>query len=362
MEGKSESAARHSKKASSKPGPQRRPRLYQVAAEAGVSIATVSRVAKGGPGVSAPLRQQVMRAAQRLGANLDQHNHSRIVAFLLSNRSVLQPFHSSILVGAESYCAAHGYGVLFLPLQYETSTPWRDLHVPQLLMHREFLRAVIVAGTNAQNLLDLLDHHGLPYVVFGNNVVGEWKREDISAVYFDDLSGAVDAARYLISLGHRAIAFVGNSRRPWYARRYQGYCQAMEEAGYTPRFSDVDSDDREDLGYLATKPLLNTGQPLTAIMAGDDATARGVYKALHDVRLRIPHDISVIGFNDSAEAGALSPGLTSVRVFTDQLGKRLAELVLKRIARPELKPQTVTIPTRLVKRESCRPLLQSEGW
>ena len=167
--------------------------------------------------------------------------------------------------------------------------------------------------------------------------------------------------RYLQSLGHRQIWYVGNCRLPWFARRYEGYRQAMEEAGLSPRAGDMDFDNGDDIGYLTTKSILKSGEAVTAIFAGEDAAARGAYKALQEGGLRIPDDISVAGFNDTPEAAALNPPLTSVHVFTDQAGKQMAELLLKRIGRPDLGLEVITIPTQLIKRESCRLLVQTEA-
>lgn len=127
----------------------------------------------------------------------------------------------------------------------------------------------------------------------------------------------------------------------------------MEEAGLDACLSEVNSDDDEEMGYVATKLLLQRSDPVTAIFAGDDAAARGAYKAVKDSGLSIPEDISIIGFNDTAEASALHPPLTSVRVFPEQIGKQLAELLLRRISRPDLPSQLTTLPTQLVRRESC---------
>jgi len=88
-------------------------------------------------------------------------------------------------------------------------------------------------------------------------------------------------------------------------------------------------------------------------MAGGDPTAQGVYKALLDCGLRIPEDMSVAGFDD-IEAMLLQPPLTTVQAFPEQVGKRLAQMLLQRLSRPDLPPQQSVIPTQLVKRESCR--------
>ena len=335
-------------------------RIQDVARAAGLSNATVSRVLKGSERVRPNLHERVIKAALKLGFEFERRNDSRIIAYLLSNRSVLLPFHSAVLMGAEAHCAANDFGVLFLPMQYSPKLPWRELHIPRLLQNRRVVRGVICAGTNSQNLLDALSDRRMSIVCLGNNVIGDWQREKYSAVYFDDIGGVQEATSYLQSLGHREIWFVGNCQLTWYARRRQGYQRAMEEAGLPPHIRDLNVDNAEDLGYLATKSILSEGRPITAIVAGDDTTARGAYRALADYGLKIPTHVSVIGVNDTIEASGLNPPLTSVRVFTDQLGKQMAELLLTQISRLDAKPQVVTLPTRLIRRESCGPAAQIE--
>jgi DNA-binding LacI/PurR family transcriptional regulator len=120
--------------------------------------------------------------------------------------------------------------------------------------------------------------------------------------------------------------------------------------------NSTDSEDDVESGYLGTKSLLARNRSITAILAGDDPTAHGVYKALRDSGLRIPEDISVCGCNDTVGSWG-HPPLTTIREFPEQLGKQLAEVVLNRIASPNLEPQRVTVPTELIKRDSCRPIL-----
>src|SRR6516164_8392437 len=95
-------------------------KLIDVARAANVSPATVSRLIGGRAHVTAEMRDRVIKAAIRLGFDLDRGRKSRIIAFLLSNRGVLHPFHSAVLMGAEAYCTEYNYGLLFLPFQYPT--------------------------------------------------------------------------------------------------------------------------------------------------------------------------------------------------------------------------------------------------
>jgi len=333
----------------------------QVARIAKVSVATVSRLANGSAHVSPELRTRIVKAAAKLGVELSRSTRPRanVIAFLLCNREVLHVFHSHVLAGAESHCALHDYGVLFLSFRYSANTPWKDLRLPEIITRRDVVRAAIVAGTNSQNLFTLLDHEGLPFSVLGNNVEGEWGAESYNVVNFDEIEGARELTSYLLSLGHRNIWYIGNFLLPWFVHRYEGYRQVMEEAGLTPHFSDFESNRGEEIGYLSTKSILRNASNISAIFAGDDVVARGVYRALRHKGLRVPEDISVAGFGD-LEGSTLHPQLTTVRVFPRQLGARLAEVLIEGIAAPDRPPRQWVIPTELITRESCIPLLPKE--
>jgi len=328
--------------------------LQDIAHAAHVSVATVSRVGTGSARVSPEIAERVRLAALKLGSELDGRNKSKVIAFLLGNRDMLHLLHAHMLVGAESYCAARGWSMLFLTLRYPAAAPWQELHLPPILTRHNIVDGIILGGTNTPNMFELLRHKAIPFAVLGNNVVSDWHPEEHDVVWFDDLQGSFEMTRYLLSLGHRNIWFVGHTRLPWFSRRYEGYSRAMNEAGFQARLSKLDSDNDQDVGYVATKALLTRGEPVDAIQAGGDRVAEGAYKALRDSGLRIPDDISVTGCDD-IEAAMLHPALSTVRIFTEQVGKQMAEMVLKRIECPTVPPQHFSIPTQLVKRESCCP-------
>jgi DNA-binding LacI/PurR family transcriptional regulator len=329
--------------------------LREIAAAANVSVATASRVLSGNTRVDRDIQKIVLEQAKKLGIDPAQRNKAKTLAFLLSNRAMLHAFHSRILSGAEAHCTANGWDMVFLSFNYSPHVPWTELHLPRVLQRHDVIRAVILAGTNSENLIKLLVSKGIAFVVLGNNVVGEQrdlKNNDV--VFSDDIQGGQDATRYLIGLGHRHIWFVGNTRLPWFARCFEGYRRAMEEHGLVAHESSTDSEDETEVGYLGTKSLLARDEPVTAILAGNDPTAHGVYKALRDRGLKVPDDISVVGCDDTVGTW-LSPALSTTREFPEQLGKQLVELVLKRIAQPDQDPQCVMIPTEFIKRDSCGP-------
>lgn len=330
--------------------------LYEVAKAAKVSPATVSRIAAGNAAVNSEVRERVLKTAMEMGIDLQERRNSknRTVAFLLGNREVLHSFQSRILSGAESYCSAQGWEMLFLSFRYSARVPAEELHLPHILSRGTSVRGIIAGGTNSPNLLQVLRERGIPFTVLGNNVTGEWEPEACDTVYSDDLNGACEATRHLIAGGHTHIGFVGNTQLPWFRRCGEGYQKAMAEGGL-PLLSVEILSDGQELGYLATKSLLNQHPEVTAILAGSDQVAKGVYSALRESNVSIPQDVNVIGFNDT-EAPLFYPPLSSVREFPEELGRHLAEFLLNRIQKPSLPRQHMTIPTQLVLRDSVQPL------
>jgi LacI family transcriptional regulator len=327
--------------------------LAEVAA---VSPATVSRVAAGQANVDPGIRARVRKAAETLGIDLEQKRSEKanIVAFMLANRDLLHYFQARILFGAQTFCASQERDLLFMLFRYSPSTPAKELHLPRILSERGLVRAMILGGTNSPNMLDALQERAIPFAILGNNVIGDWDSSKFDAVYSDDIQGAFELTSHLIAGGHRDIWFIGDVDLPWYARCAEGYRKSMLQAGLQPRLSEIHSDDRQ-LGYLATRSIISRREPVTAVFAGSDQIAGGVYDALRQLGLTVPDDISVAGFNDS-EGALFDPPLTSVREFPEELGKHLAEFVLRRIQTPDRVPQILTIPTQIVLRKSTSPV------
>jgi DNA-binding LacI/PurR family transcriptional regulator len=349
---------RMTNRGSTKSQPSRKSKLglREIASAAKVSIATVSRVLNGSNRVDPAIRKCVLEAAAELDIDLTERNKTKALAFLLSNRPMQHVFHSNILLGAEAYCAARGWELVFQSSSYPPHLSGKELHVPKVVQRHDIVRGVILAGTNSPNLLELLTQQRIPFVVLGNNVIGEHERPKYDVVFSDDIRGGQDMTRHLISLGHRHIWFVGNVRLPWFARCYEGYCRAMDDAGIPNHVSTIDSEDEIEIGYLGTKSLLARGEPVTAIFAGNDPTAHGVYKALRDSGLEIPDDVSVVGCDDTVGRW-LHPALTTIREFPEQLGKKMVEMLVDRIANPNQDRQQVHLPTEIIKRESCRQIM-----
>ena len=327
-------------------------RYGEVAKLAKVSLTTVSRIAAGSSNVSSSVQASVLAAARKLGVALTPGKRTRTITFILGNRDTVNEFQSKVLLGAEQYCAQHDWDLHFISFRCDLNAPMGSLRLPEALMRSNRPSGVILTGTHSASILTALSERKIAFSLVGNNIVGEWRPEQYDCVFTDDMRGSTDITRYLIAQGHRSIWYIGNQRLPWFANCAAGYRQAMMEADLEPRFSEISSEDRE-LGYLAVKALLASGERPTALFAGTDQAASGVYQALQESGIRIPDDISVAGFNDTI-GEVLHPGLTTVREFPKELGEHLAEFVLRRINEPDLAPQQLVMPTELIRRESVR--------
>ncbi|MDO8544360.1 MAG: LacI family DNA-binding transcriptional regulator [Opitutaceae bacterium] len=327
--------------------------LKAIAKAAHVSVATASRALNQTGPVSAEVALQVRAAALKLKATAARKvPRIQVICFLLANRPMLHPFHAHVLMGAQSLAAERGSHILFYPSHYGSDLAPSDIRLPLLLESRGMVDGVIVGGMNTPNVLELFRTTGMPFAVLGNNVLGQWKPELYDVVWMDDAAGAAELTKHLQRLGHRRIAFL-ESR--WYssARMRQGFRSAMEEAGLEPVVVESDSQDERDSGFLAGKRLISQPDAPSAILCYSDTAAHGVFEAARTSGIRIPDDLSVAGFGNRPEATAMVPALTTAWGYPDQVGRRLAEMLLHRLANPSAPAQSVLLPTRLIPRESC---------
>lgn len=326
--------------------------FHAVSKAANVSPATVSRVVRGSGRVDPELAARVRAAAAALGIDLDRRK-ANTIAIVLSNRDFAHAIHTGVINGANAYCSSRGWDAIVMPLAYSSSTRSKDLRLPQVLAQPGIVRGAILVGAIFPNLLAALAPRGIPFSVFANNVVGEWESDQHDGVRFDGVEGAFEVTTYLLALGHRSIWHLTDSRYPWFAETTEGYRRAMEQAGLEPLICEMRAEERE-VGYLGTKSIFARREPVTAIFAGSDQIAQGVYRALAEQGRRVPADISVAGCNDT-EGSILTPALTTVRFFLEEMGAHLVELVLNRIEDGRIPPQHTCIPMRLVRRDSCGP-------
>jgi len=334
--------------------------IRDVAARAKVSVATVSRVLNESGYADSETRARVLKAAADLSYRRNvnwsrlKSQSSQTILFLLGNRQAFNPFHMRLLLACEKALQLRGYDLIFSRYEYSGQLAASELPLPRMLDQTGALDGVLLAGVHYPNLLEVLDKRRMPYSLLGNSFEGP---VESNAVFYDDRGGMEEATGHLQSLGHRRIAFAGNTSFSWFQRRYEGYLRAMEKRGLKP--SAVNGNwpvNNFDYGQMATAQLLREPQPPTAIVTGNDEIAAGVWKELVRRRVAIPKEMSVIGIGNRAEFAILEPALSSVAVFEDQLGERLTEMLLARIENPNHAAPVETYPCKLIARASCARL------
>ncbi len=187
------------------------------------------------------------------------------------------------------------------------------------------------------------------------------QHEHGNQVRYNDYGGFHEATNYLIQLGHKHIWYIGDTSRPWFLNRYEGYVTAMANHDLEPRAHTVAlSDDPYENGHAAVSYILDQRWPLTAIVAGSDELAFGAREALRQNGRSIPHDVSLIGFENQLRRSHAA-NLTSVCVDMAEVGRQLAKMAISKVESAGKNMAEVIVPATLVKRSTCRPVRTEEA-
>jgi len=333
----------------------KRATIKDVAALAGVSRQTVSRVLNDKDYVAEETRDRVLAAIEALG-----YHPSAVARSMVAGRtctlgcispSLTDYTFASVIEGAQAEARRQGYFVL-------TGSAPAESDVDPLLeeMLRRRVDGLLILNPHADGryrcFLSLIEK-GVAVVYEGNSS----HDEPVSAVRCDDHEGGYRATRHLIDLGHTAIATLsGPHNEECTVDRLQGYRQALSQAGLSVDPAMVVSGDwSATSGYHATRRLLEMDRDFSAIFAQNDRMAIGAIHALREASRRVPEDVSVIGFDDIPMASYFDPPLTTLHQLLGSLGRRAARLLIETIHDPHRRPDQVLIPARLVERASCAP-------
>ena len=330
--------------------------IEDVARQAGVSVATVSRALRGLPNVAASTRSRVERAAEDLRYRPDP-NASRLATGQAHAIGVAVPniggwYFSQVLAGVEAVLAPAGFDLLV----YAAAEP-DD--------RRRFLGDALPARQRVDGLVlvDLglpADDVG-PWVDSGVCVVTIGQRTDpFPSVTVDNRSAAATAVRHLLNLGHREVALIdaGDEKRFHFAvpgLRQAGFHDALAERGLSVRPEHVETGlFTVESGRAAMDALLATSVPPTAVFAASDEMAIGAMDSARQHGLTVPHDVSIVGFDDHDMAAAW--GLTTIRQPVVDIGGRGAALLLAELAAGAPTGDHAVMPTQLMVRRSTRRL------
>jgi LacI family transcriptional regulator len=319
-----------------------------VARDAGVSTSTVSRLING----TAIVSEESERAIRTAIARYNYHPNptarglalGRTLTIGVVTQAIDSPFYGEGLRGIEQQLQQHGYAALFM------SGNWRDEDEKRCM--RELLArrvdGVIMFSGRLSDEAVMEYARRAPIVVSGRSL----KAKGVYSLPIEDEAGAVLATRHLTALGHRRIAFIaGFANHPDANERLNGYRRALAEADiqFDPRLV-VEGDFHEDGGMTATFRLLESSTRFTAIFCVNDQTAHGACLALSRKGLRVPDDVSIVGFDDLPSSMYRVPPLTTVRQSIGALGQASAQAMVQLIA--GVAPHITAPPVELIVRES----------
>jgi LacI family transcriptional regulator len=328
--------------------------IREIAELAGVSIATVSRVVNGRDDVSEETREVVQRIVREHG-----YTANRSARGLSAGRTgfvgvivpmVNPPYFSSILSGAAEALDELDMRIVLCPTGHQHD---REVTLLERLMHGTTDGALLILPEETNDELDVLVNHGYRFVV-----VDPLMRLDerISGVSSANTSGADQAMRHLLELGHRRIAAITGPQSGFATEeRRRGYHAALAAEGIMPEPAlEVESNFQIEGGVTAGGQLLDLPDRPTAIFAFNDNLAIGLMQAARARGLRVPEDVSVVGFDDTELASILTPALTTVRQPLAEMGRMAVSLLTRALDNQHFEALHVELATRLIVRGSTQ--------
>jgi DNA-binding LacI/PurR family transcriptional regulator len=329
--------------------------IKDIAKVMNISYSTVSRGLNNSPRVKPEMRERIQRTAAEMG-----YLPSAVARSLVTRRTqtigvvvtkITDLFFAEVIQGIEETAVHSGYSLI---LTNSDGQPDRELAAIQMLRERRvdgFILVAACAGQAHKELFFSTHPTQIPLVII-NNV----HQEHIGySVETDNLGGGWAATQHLLALGHRRIAYIAGPPTEWdNVERQQGYEQALQAAGLQvdPQLI-VPGDSRPEGGLQAMQPLLTGSTHPTAVFCYNDATAIGAMRAIYAAGLRIPPDVSVVGFDDIDLAPYLAPALTTVAQAKREMGGMAVQMVLDLLNDKPV--QDCVLPSRLVIRESTAP-------
>ena len=336
------------------PQQDERPRVTigVIAKEAGVSVPTVSKVLNGRAGVAAETRHRVEEL-------LREHNYMRRTPSRTHASGLIDlvfneldsPWAVEVIRGVETVTSGVGVGVV-VSAMHGRSTPARQWL--QSLTARRSDGVILVLSELSSRQRAQLITLGTPYVMV--DPVGQTD-PDMPSVGATNWAGGLAATQHLVELGHRRIGMISGPPRLLCSRaRIDGYRAALEAASlpfdlHLLRYGDF----HHETGYTEALALLRLEEPPTAIFAGSDQQAFGTYEAIHERGLRVPDDVSVVGFDDLPVSSWVVPRLTTIRQPLAEMAAMAARIVLRMSSGERIDSPRVELATRLVVRESTAP-------
>ena len=332
------------------------PSIDDVAREADVSIATVSRVINNFGSVKERNKLKVLEAIEKLNFK-PNISASRLASNKVNSVGLIMPVYDDMFGSFFFTELMKGIRDVVFParrdliLLYNVNEPEDDFY--RRILNKTYIGGLILE-LGAREINPILRKSDIPYVV----VNATYDEPRINYISVSNREGAHDAVKYLIGMGHRKIATIHGALNIQSGReRLEGYAQALEESGIpVSRDLILDGNFYRKMAYEKMTALLETKEPPTAVFVASDEMALGAIKAARDKGLNVPGDISLVGFDDNPMCSELSPKLTTVRQPIIEMGRLAAETIIKLIDKEEKPGVKKTLPTEVIIRDSCRKI------
>jgi LacI family transcriptional regulator len=328
--------------------------IQDVAEAAGVSVSTVSRVLNDKDDVAPETYEKVQGVIEELGytsslaARSMRSRKTNVIGLIMPD--VEFPFAIEVMKGVNRAISELGYDLII----YTGGDTRKESTADRERRYISLLNGSVTDGAIVVTPAATTFSTASPVVVVDPNNEGP----DCLVVIATNHAGALAAMEYLIGLGHRRIGFIGGRPELQSAvRRLQGYKDSLHQANIPidPQLIQA-GDYTAETGFLCAQRLLNLSHPPTAIFAANDQSAIGVIKAIHQAGLRVPDDISVVGFDNIPEVAYTHPALTTVDQSIDKMGYVATEMLIRLIRGKSLHNHLYKMPTQLIVRDSCRAL------
>ncbi len=331
------------------------PTIKDVAKRVGVSTATVSHVVNKTRFVSEEMTQKVVEAIRELNYQPNAIARSLVkrkthtVGIIITD--ILNPFYTAIVRGIEDITHKSGYSVMLCNTDED---PEKEILYIQIVLEKRIDGLIIATAFRDVGHRSLSQLREIPLVT----IVRKIKGLRSNAVLGDNTGGAYKATDHLIRLGHRRIGIIsGPTELSSGAERLTGFRNAMEEHGLTADEQWVKIGDfKRESGYSLTKAIMR-GDPLpTALFVTNNQMTVGALQALNELKIKIPEDISFIGFDDMEWYSFLHPPLTTVEHSPYLMGKTAGEILLQQVNSRRKRSKRVVIPSHLIIRKSTARL------
>ncbi|MBN1583454.1 MAG: LacI family DNA-binding transcriptional regulator [Anaerolineae bacterium] len=323
--------------------------IKDIARCAGVSHSTVSRALADSTLVKAETKARIKQLAREMDytpsaiARAMSTRHTHTVGIVVT--TIADPFVAEVVRGVEETALDRGYNVI---LCGSSDDPEREVSAVRGL-RGQWVDAVIVTASRVGSFYAQLTEIQVPVVLINNQQPGDYS----FSVRNDDFYGGQLVGEYLVSLGHRDIAYVSGREAITSSQlRLQGFQDILQKAGISiPPEWVVSGDGKPEGGHRAVQALFASSHHPTAIFCYNDQTAMGVLRAIKSLGLAVPQDISLVGYDDIAAALYLDPPLTTIAQAKYELGQKAMDMALALIAGQEV--QNVLLKPELVVRSSC---------